>query len=194
MCILNKKFYSQDAAFIAKQLLGKIIVRNIGNQVLTGKIVETEAYYSTNDPASRAYKGYNNFAKLMWDEPGTIFIYMVHANWLLNIVTMPMNIASAVLIRAIEPLTGITVMEKHRKNRGINLTNGPGKLTQALMITKDFNNTKITDKDGKLFILDNTEKTGIQSSYRVGVKKDLKRKLRFFIRDNYFVSKARFLT
>ena len=194
MRILNKKFYSQDAAFIAKQLLGKIIVRNIGNQVLTGKIVETEAYYSTKDPASRAYKGYNNFAKLMWDEPGTIFIYMVHANWLLNIVTMPMNIASAVLIRAIEPLTGITVMEKYRKNRGINLTNGPGKLTQSLMITKDFNNTKITDKDGKLFILDNTEKIGIQSSYRVGVKKDLKRKLRFFIRDNYFVSKARFLT
>ena len=62
------------------------------------------------------------------------------------------------------------------------------------MITKDFNNTKITDKNGKLFILNNTEKIEIQSTYRVGVKKDLKRKLRFFIRDNYFVSKARFLT
>ena len=194
MCILNKKFYSQDAAVIAKGLLGKIIVRNIGNEVLAGKIVETEAYYSTNDPASRAYKGYNNFAKLMWDEPGTIFIYMVHANWLLNIVTMPINVASAVLIRAIEPLTGIVIMEKHRKNRGINLTNGPGKLTQALMITKDFNNTKITDKYGALFILDNAEKIEIESSCRVGVKKDLKRKLRFFIRDNNFVSKARFLT
>ena len=97
--VLDQGFYSQDASEVAKMLLGKRLVRQYGDIRMSGRIVETEAYYGETDPPSRAYKGYNNFAKLMWDEPGTIFIYMVHANWLLNIVTMPMNIASAVLIR-----------------------------------------------------------------------------------------------
>ena len=89
MDILSKEFFINDAAVVAKQLLGKILVRKFNGYLLSGKIVETEAYFGGKDPASRAYKGYNNFAKLMWDEPGKVFIYMVHANWLFNIVTMP---------------------------------------------------------------------------------------------------------
>ena len=188
MDILSKEFFINDASVVAKQLLGKILVRKFNGHLLSGKIVETEAYFGGKDPASRAYKGYNNFAKLMWDEPGKVFIYMVHANWLFNIVTMPKNIPSAVLIRAIEPLDGIDVMKTQRKIHGFQLTNGPGKLTQALMNTKDFNNTDIT-QDNNLSILDNQELVKIVSSNRVGVTKDLRRKLRFYVKGSKFVSK-----
>jgi DNA-3-methyladenine glycosylase len=78
MDILSKEFFINDASVVAKELLGKILVRKFNGHLLSGKIVETEAYFGGKDPASRAYKGYNNFAKLMWDEPGKVFIYMVH--------------------------------------------------------------------------------------------------------------------
>ena len=74
MDILSKEFFINDAAVVAKQLLGKILVRKFNGHLLSGKIVETEAYFGGKDPASRAYKGYNNIAKFMWDEPRKVFI------------------------------------------------------------------------------------------------------------------------
>ena len=95
---LSKKFYSRDPKEVAVNLLGKILVRRIGKRILTGKIVETEAYYGEKDPASRASIGKKFFNRLMWDEPGRAFIYMVHGNWLFNVKTLPKGKASAVLI------------------------------------------------------------------------------------------------
>ena len=189
MDILDQDFYNQDASIVAKQLLGKYLIRVYNNNIISGRIVETEAYYGEQDPPSRAYKGYNNFAKLMWDTPGKIFIYMVHAYWLLNIVTMPIGIPSAVLIRAIEPLEGLDFMEVNRTKKGKNLTNGPGKLTKAMLIDKSFDGIMATNINGDLFIKNSYEKVRIKSSHRIRVRKDLKRKLRFFILDNIFVSK-----
>ncbi|MQG38438.1 MAG: DNA-3-methyladenine glycosylase [SAR202 cluster bacterium] len=186
---LNDLFYSRDASMVATDLLGKILIRKIGDTVISGKIVETEAYYGSQDPASRAYKGYNNFAKLMWDRPGKVFIYMVHANWLLNIITGELGEPSAVLIRALEPISGIDKMLINRKMPFKQLTNGPGKLTQALGITKIFNDTDITKINNKISIIDNHEKLNVVSSHRIGVSKDVERKLRFYVYDNNFVSK-----
>ena len=186
---LNQLFFARDASIVAKQLLGKILVRKLGNGIISGKIVETEAYYGGKDPASRAYKGYNNFAKLMWDKPGKIFIYMVHANWLFNIVTGDFGTPSAVLIRALEPLKGINKMLLNRKMPISQLTNGPGKLTQALKITKVFNDTDITKGNNKISIIENQEEIKVVLSHRVGVSKDLERKLRFYVEGNKFVSK-----
>jgi len=119
--MLPKKFYNRDPMEVAIGLLGKIIIKR-NNHILKGRIVETEAYYGLSDPASRARKG----AKIMWGSPGITFIYMVHGNWLFNIITMPIGEPSGVLIRAVEPLEGIEIM---KKNRGIedikNLTSGP---------------------------------------------------------------------
>ena len=114
---------------------------------------------------------------------------MVHGNWLLNITAHEKGKVGAVLIRALEPLKGIELM---RKNRGtseiLDLTNGPGKLTQALRIDKSLNEKSVTSKQSEIFIADGI-KLKISSSHRIGVKRDLKRKLRFFAVDNPFVSR-----
>ena len=191
MKVLPKDFYERDPALVAKELLGKILVRRLGSEVLSGKIVETEAYYGKNDPASRAYTGRKIFNELMFLDVGKAFIYMVHANWLLNIVAHLKNDVGAVLIRAIEPLEGIEIMRKNRKVEDIrNLTSGPGKLTKALAITKEQNGIDVTEISSELTIAESKmESFEIGTSHRIGVKNDLPRGLRFFVKGNKFVSK-----
>ncbi len=191
MKILFKKFYERDTAEVAKDLLGKILVRKINSRVLTGKIVETEAYYGKEDPASRAYLGRPKYCvELLQDKPGKALIYMVHGNWLFNVVAHEKGKAGAVLIRAIEPLSGIEIMKKNRKVEEIfDLTNGPGKLTKALKITKKFNGIFVFNKSSPIFVVDGEKNVKVASSHRIGVTKDLKKKLRFFIKGNKFVSR-----
>jgi len=190
--ILGRRFYERDPAIVAKDLLGKILVRRIDSEVLSGKIVETEAYYGERDPASRAYKGRMKFNELMYAEPGRTFIYMVHGNWLLNIVAHLKGEVGAVLIRAVEPVEGIRIMEKNRKVENFHsLTNGPGKLTKALAITKELNGIDVTDCKSELIMLEEDEEEfEISSSHRIGVKMDLPQELRFYIKGSRFVSKA----
>jgi len=189
--VLPREFYEEDPAKVARELLGKILVRRLDNIYLKGMIVETEAYYGQDDPASRAYKGRKKFNDLMFKDVGKTFIYMVHGNWLLNIVAHPRNEVGAVLIRAVEPLEGVEIMMKNRGVRNIySLTNGPGKLTRALAITKDLNGIDVTDGMSKIQIIESMYYGfEVQDSYRIGVKKDLPIKLRFFIKGNKFVSR-----
>ena len=112
--MLPKSFYDRDPAIVAKEILGCILVKK-DIELLEGKIVETEAYYGMSDPASRARKG----AKIMWEDAGTAFIYMVHGNWLFNIITLSKGEPSGILIRAIEPIKGIDLMKKRRKIKEI---------------------------------------------------------------------------
>ncbi|MCK4433937.1 DNA-3-methyladenine glycosylase [Candidatus Bathyarchaeota archaeon] len=187
----SKTFYERDPALVAKELLGKILVRTLNSEVLSGKIVETEAYYGRNDPASRAYKGRVRFNELMFMDVGKIFIYIVHAHWLLNIVAHSKDGVGAVLIRAIEPFRGVETMRKNRTVRDIgDLTNGPGKLTRALAITKELSGTDVTDMNDQLTLVEG-EKEFFEdcSSHRIGVKVDLPQELRFFIKGNTFVSR-----
>jgi len=180
--MLPKKFFNRDASVVARELLGKIIIK----EEMEGKIVETEAYHGMSDPASRAKKG----AKIMWEAPGTIFIYMVHGNWLFNIITMPKGEPSGVLIRAVEPLKGIEIMKKNRGTDNIkNLTSGPGKFTQAFGIDKRYNGMKIYTRDSPIHINDGKLDGEVARSYRIGVKHDLPEPLRFYIKDNPFVSR-----
>jgi len=192
MKILPRDFYERDPAIVAGALLGKILVRQLDAEFLSGMIVETEAYYGEEDPASRAYKGKMKFNELMYAEPGRTFIYMVHGNWLLNIVAHVKGEVGAVLIRAIEPIQGINVMKKNRERENLQrLTNGPGKLTKALAITKELNGVFVTERRGELTVREGEEsRFKVSSSHRIGVTKDLRRKLRFFAEGNKFVSKA----
>jgi DNA-3-methyladenine glycosylase len=189
--VLSREFYERDPAEVARELLGKILVRRLDDVSLKGVIVETEAYYGQDDPASRAYKGRKKFNELMFKDVGKTFIYMVHGNWLLNIVAHPKDEVGAVLIRALEPLEGVEIMMKNRGIRNIySLTNGPGKLTKALAITKDLNGIDVTERISKIQIIENVDYGfEIQDSYRINVKKDLPIKLRFFIKGNKFVSR-----
>ncbi len=190
---MNKKFYERSTIEVAKDLLGKYLIRKIGRVKLIGKIVETEAYL-INDPASRAYKGKKNYNKEMWGKPGTIFIYNVHNNWMFNIVTNKENIPEAVLIRAVQPIKGIDVMMEYRKVKDIkNLTNGPGKLTKSFLIDKRFNG-KLIYKCKELKIKDGekVKEEEIVRSKRIGITKDFpegKNLLRFYIKNNPFVSR-----
>lgn len=191
MSVLSKDFYERDPALVAKDLLGKILVRKINSEILSGKIVETEAYYGENDPASKAYKGRKMFNELMFMDVGKAFIYMVHGNWLLNIVAHLKGDVGAVLIRAIEPLKGIETMRKNRNVKGVcDLASGPGKLTKALEITKELNGIDVTKKNSQLLVVEGkSEGLQICSSHRIGVKADLPQKLRFFVNGSKFVSK-----
>jgi len=147
MNVLPRSFYERDPAVVARELLGKVLIRRLASQVLSGKIVETEAYYGENDPASKAYKGRKTFNEPMFREVGRTFIYMVHGNWLLNIVAHPKGEVGAVLIRALEPLQGIDAMKKNRGTADLKgLTNGPGRLARALAITKELNGVDVTDE------------------------------------------------
>ena len=192
MKILERKFFERDPATVAKDLLGKTLVRKADSKVLSGKIVETEAYYGERDPASRAYKGRMRFNKLMFAEPGRTFIYMVHGNWLLNIVAHLKGEVGAVLIRAVEPIQGIEVMAKNREAKNFHsLTNGPGKLTKALAITRELNGVDVASRKSELTVIEGEKREmEIASSHRIGVKMDLLKELRFFIKGNKFVSKA----
>jgi DNA-3-methyladenine glycosylase len=189
---LSMNFYERNPALVARDLLGKILRTKLDSEVLSGKIVETEAYHGKNDPASRAYRGRKMFNKLMFMDAGKAFIYMVHGNWLLNLVAHLKGDVGAVLIRAIEPLQGIETMQENRNVKDIrNLTSGPGKLTKALAITKELNGIDVTKRNSKLVVVEGEkERFEICSSHRIGVKADLPQELRFFVKRNKFVSKS----
>lgn len=190
LLILSKAFYERNPEKVAKGLLGKKLIRKTNSVFLEGIIVETEAYYGFEDPASRAYHGLKDYNKLMWDEPGFVFIYNVHNNWMFNIIAYEHSEIGAVLIRAIEPTKGIETMMKNRPVSTIHeLTNGPGKMTKALKIDKVFSGASVTSEKSKIFIVNSEVVIKIGSSHRIGVKKDLEKKLRFFIMNNKFVSK-----
>jgi len=190
MKTLSKDFYERNPASVAKDLLGKVLVRRVDSEVLSGKIVETEAYYGGNDPASRAYRGKKKFNALMFMSVGKTFIYMVHANWLLNIVAHVEGGVGAVLIRAVEPIEGIETMRNNRNVKRLrDLTNGPGKLTKALAVTKELNGIDVMEGDSQLVVIEGErESFEVCSSHRIGVKMDLSQELRFFIKENKFVS------
>ncbi len=191
MLIIPRSFYERDTACVARELLDKVLVCRSRDGLTSGKIVEVEAYYGRGDPASRASRKRTMFNEIMWGRGGKAFIYMVHAQWLFNVTTEQEGRPGAVLIRALEPLDGVELM---RRRRGIvnerGLTSGPGKLTQALGITRRHHGLDLTDPKGELMILEG--KCGpvkIASSHRIGVSADLKRKLRFYIRGNPYVSR-----
>ena len=192
--VLSKKFYERSPERVARGLLGKILMRRLGEEALSGIIVETEAYYGPDDPASRASHGIKDYNKLMWQEPGVAFIYNVHKYWMFNIVAHKPGGAGAVLIRAVEPIEGIAVMKRNRgitdDGRLIELTNGPGKLTVAFGIDKTLNGVCLTSKRSPIHIVDNQIQVKVSSSKRIGVRADLDRDLRFYIEGNRFVSKA----
>ena len=170
--ILLKKFYRNDTKQVAKDLLGKTLVRKIGTQILSGVITETEAYKGKNDPASHASRKKTERNKIMFDEVGVAYVYFTYGmHYCFNVVAKKNNDkAGAVLIRAIQPQQGINHMIKNRRTDNIsNLTNGPGKLTQAMQITLKQYNHDLTKKSS-LFIIDGKKPDKIIAKQRIGIK------------------------
>ncbi len=180
-----------DPESVAQRLLGKLLVRIYQGARLSGYIVETEAYFGTEDPASRARKG-GNLAKIMAGDVGIALIYGVHRQWLFNVVAHEPERIGAVLIRAIEPVEGIGIMKKLRGTSDLKkLTNGPGRLTKALAIDKSFHGKPVCKQSSLLRIEEGVKihKVLIGRSYRIGVSKDLSKPFRFYIKNNPYVSR-----
>ncbi len=191
---LPVSFFRREAKVVARDLLGHLLVHRQKGKIFIGKIVETEAYYGSNDPGSRAYNGKKNMNRWMWSAPGTIFIYNVHNNWMVNAITGRKGDPQAALIRAVEPLAGISMMKRRRETSDLhNLCSGPGKFSHAFGITPVFNGRKFCDLDCDLNFArgEAVDDTLVQRSHRIGLSRDVKEPLRFFIKNNRFVSRAK---
>ena len=190
--ILPKEFYRDKADRVARRLLGKALIKREKNIVIGGPIVETEAYLGEDDPACLAYiKRKRRLSRELYGEAGKIFIYMVHGNWLFNILVDRDDTPAAVLIRAIEPRYGIEYMFENRSVEDIyRLTNGPGKLTKAMGIDKRYNYFNVADPTSPIIIIDKGDipDNMVDRSPRIGVREDMDIPLRFYIRGNKFVS------
>jgi len=171
--ILPREFYLKNTVTVAKNLLGKRIVRKIGRREISGIIIETEAYRHKDDPASHAFGKITERNKVMFGDVGMAYVYFTYGmHYCFNVVAKNPKIkAGAVLIRAIEPENGIKIMQENRGSVNFeNLTNGPAKLTQALEITKEHYGEDLT-KHSKLFITDGIKKPEkISASPRIGIK------------------------
>ena len=172
MNTLPRKFYQQDTVTVAKNLLGKKIVRKIGRAEISGIITETEAYRHKDDPASHAHRKITDRNKAMFGDVGMAYVYFTYGMYYcFNVVARnPKVAAGAVLIRAIEPEKGIKKMQENRnKKDSKDLTNGPAKLTQAMEITKEHYGVDLT-KNSKLYITEGIKAKNIVSSPRIGIR------------------------
>jgi DNA-3-methyladenine glycosylase len=144
-------FFAQPTLQVAQALLGQRLVRDLAGQRLSGLIVETEAYIGRQDTASHAHRGRTPRSAVMFGPAGRTYVYLIYGMYaMLNIVTEPEPFPAAVLIRALEPLEGLALMRTHRRRGRARagpereLTNGPGKLCQALQIDRSLNQWDIT--------------------------------------------------
>jgi DNA-3-methyladenine glycosylase len=193
---IQRKFYNQPTLKVAKLLLGKFLIKKIGKKIISGKIVETEAYVGPNDLASHASHGKTPRNAPMFGPPGYSYVYLVYGlNYCFNVVTEGNDYPAAVLLRALEPSEGIDLMFERRKTakNDVNLTNGPGKLCQALQIDKSLNNIDLTGNI--LWLEDRNEKikpSEVVAKKRIGVDyagKYKNKPWRFYLKGNKFVSK-----
>lgn len=190
--LVKRTFFNRDTAEVSRELLGKYVGRFVNGNLVGGMIVETEAYYGPDDPASHAYRGRTPRNEVMFGPAGFAYVYFTYGNhYLLNIVTGNKGTAGAVLIRGIEPVFGRGQMQKNRpKKRETELTNGPGKLTQALGITKEHNGLALAGPE--LVLLesnrDSTNGYRIKTSPRIGISRGRELKLRFYFGGHRYVS------
>jgi DNA-3-methyladenine glycosylase len=194
---LKAEFYNRDPQVVARELLGKVLVRSERKVVLAGRIVETEAYLGTDDPAAHAAAGRTVRNDVLFGPPGRAYVYLAYGNhWCLNVSTLPDGTAGGVLFRAVEPLAGL---EEMANARGIDgriprlLTSGPGRLGQAFGVTRARDNGRdMTDPASDLVIVDDGFRPQqVEVTTRIGITKAVEHPLRFVIAGNEFVSRKR---
>lgn len=151
---LSRSFYDQDTVLVARQLLGKRLVRLEGSKRISGIITEAEAYVGETDLGCHAKAGRTKRTAPMYGPPGFAYVYFTYGNhWMFCPVTRPEGEPEAVLVRAILPVEGIEVIAERRgKQPRKHWTDGPGKLTQALAITGEHNQLDLTTPDAQIFI------------------------------------------
>lgn len=190
---LPREFYDRDPAVVARELLGKLLIRRSLEGTCVGRIVETEAYLSSDDPACHAHRGKTRRNASMFGLPGHAYVYMIHAKWCFNTVTEAEHCGSAVLVRAIEPLRGIELMQQRRgTDKLLDLARGPARLCQALDITGQLDGWDLTQRKSLWIADDNFKAPGeIVATPRIGISQAADLPLRFCYAGTLFVSGRR---
>jgi DNA-3-methyladenine glycosylase len=183
-----------DTAALARFLIGKVVVRETADGVLSGVVVETEAYI-VGDAAGHAYRGMTPRTRSLFLEPGHAYIYLAYGtSYMLNVSSEAAGIGAGVLIRALEPLEGVEAMQRNRGTERLgDLTRGPGRLAQALEIGPWADGLDLC-REGPLWLAHGDRDPGdIGQGVRIGISRDAERPLRFYVRGNRFVSGPRAL-
>ena len=196
--VVPSSFYERAPDIVARAMLGKLVVRELKGKRLVGRIVEVEAYFGTEDPAAHSYIGRTARNAVLFGPPGIAYVYFIYGMYYcLNVSCEPDGQAGGVLIRALEPVEGLATMAKLRKlpanPKPQLLTSGPGRLCQALDITRAAHNgLDVTDAASPLKIEDDGfVPDSILVSPRIGIRHAAELPARYFIDDNKFVSGSR---
>lgn len=189
---LPPHWFARDPGLVARELLGKRLIRVFEGQRLSGEIVETEAYLSERDSASHAARGETPGNRSMFQQAGTAYVYPIHAKHCFNVVTESVGVGSAVLIRAIQPIEGLAEMQQRRGGKELGqIANGPAKLCQALSIDRAIDGTLLLPLN-EVWIEGIQSRplpqTAVKRTVRIGVTSAETLKLRFVIRDHAFAS------
>lgn len=195
---LTQDFYSQTTIEVARDLLGKVIVRQLDNgAVLAGVVVETEAYLHAHDPASHSFRGQGRKNASMFEPAGTLYVYPIHAKYCLNVVTEEIGQGAAVLVRAVQPIEGVDSMRELRGLMNVTepqrrLTSGPARMCQALAVDRTLDGEDLLTSSSIWFESEPSIVTAqpwtARMSARIGISQAVDRPLRWFIDGHQFVS------
>ncbi len=193
--VIAQSFYSQDTTLVARLLLGCFLVHLEGDETTLGRIVETEAYLQ-NDPAAHSFAGKTKRNSVMFGPVGHAYVYFIYGmHHCVNAVTGPEGSGEAVLIRALEPIQGIPIMQKRRQTEKLSLLcNGPAKLTEALAIPLSLNGVPLFEGSLQIWSADSlpsapsVDTSDIVETTRIGIRKAQELPLRFYLKNNSFVS------
>ena len=199
--LLRRAFFDRDPRTVARDLLGKLIVRREGRRQIAGRVVEVEAYLGAGDLAAHAAAGHTSRNSVLWGPPGHAYVYFIYGvYYCLNISCLPDGEAGCVLIRALEPVNGIANMAKARGLADVDLTStrdlrklasGPGKLCEALGITRPRDNAKdmLSPASDLQAMTDGFRVDEVAVTQRIGITKSAELPLRYVIAGNAFLSK-----
>lgn len=192
---MNHSFFRKDTVELARNLLGCLLVHGTPDGVAAGMIVETEAYVGAIDKACHAYRNRSERTEIMYGDGGFAYVYFIYGmHHCFNVVTGPAGEGNAVLIRALEPVIGLDLMRKRRQTNQLqNLCNGPGKVCQALAITKGEYGMDLCDPAGPLRLVRfrHIPDNRITSSPRINVayaEEAAAWPWRFYVKDNLYIS------
>ena len=190
---LPRSFYERSSVEVARDLLGKVLVKEEEGTVLAGIIVETEAYGGPEDPASHAARGRTRYNWPLWREPGLAYVYRIYGiHHCLNVVAAERRgLGSAVLIRAVKPIKGVEVMARRRGVSDVKLlTSGPARLAQAFGIDLSFNGWDLTRGEVLYIAYGEDVPDGlVAAAPRIGISKAREKPWRFYVRNSPFVSR-----
>lgn len=192
--VLPVSFFRRDAATVAQDLLGRVVVGGTGRRKVAGRIVETEAYLGAPDPASHAFEHRRNAAnQSLYAPPGSWYVYRSYGiHWCANLVAGPPGEGAAVLLRALEPLEGLALMRRRRGlSRDQQLCAGPGRLCEALGVTRALDGLGM--RASPLLVLEGEPVPGdlVARTPRIGITRAAEWPLRFVVRDSPWVSGPR---